>query len=67
MAVKANQLAQTLCRDDHEGGDVKELEAQLYKFTLSQSVPAGPPRGYVSGDVEASCSVADVKRLLDVL
>lgn len=47
MAIKANQLAQLLCKDDHEG--VKELDAQLYKFTVPQPVPQrGPPRGYVS-------------------
>uniref|UniRef100_A0A3Q0SCZ1 RING-type E3 ubiquitin transferase n=1 Tax=Amphilophus citrinellus TaxID=61819 RepID=A0A3Q0SCZ1_AMPCI len=49
MAIKANQLAQLLCKDDHEG--VKELETQLYKFTVPQPVPQrGPPRGYVSGE-----------------
>lgn len=47
MAIKANKLAQMVCKDDHEG--VKDLETQFCKYTTTFPMAhPGPPRGYVS-------------------
>lgn len=51
MAIKANKLAQMLCKDDHEG--VKDLETQFCKYTTTHPMAhPGPPRGYVSGKLK---------------
>lgn len=51
MAIKANKLAQMLCKDDHEG--VKDLETQFCKYkTTHPMAHPGPPRGYVSGKLK---------------
>uniref|UniRef100_A0A3Q4GRU9 RING-type E3 ubiquitin transferase n=1 Tax=Neolamprologus brichardi TaxID=32507 RepID=A0A3Q4GRU9_NEOBR len=51
MAIKANKLAQMVCKDDHEG--VKDLETQFCKYaTTFPMAHPGPPRGYVSGKLK---------------